>query len=163
MSQLDAAVQLKRESVKKSDARVVSSWLCSKSLRFKRLQLQVFGRKNVHGKKGLRLWIVPSVHQVFWREKSFNVKKIFSHQKSSIFFVLTLGAVQTCRIFFFLSAIVHTQKKVKESLYFGWLPGPFKSATLFFLYLYNNKEIKTVWCIKDFICLWVYLINTMLY
>ena len=51
MSQLDAAVQLKRESVKKSDARVVSSWLCSKSLRFKRLQLQVFGRKIFMEKK----------------------------------------------------------------------------------------------------------------
>ena len=135
MSQLDAAVQLERESVKKSDARVVSSWLCSKSLRFKRLQLQVFGRKNVHGKKGLRLWIVPSVHQknipsllagkIFQREKDFlpskvkytfrfntrrcsNLQKFFSSRQSSIL------------------------KKVKESLYFGWLPGPFKSATFFF-------------------------------
>ena len=53
---------------------------------------------------------------VFWREKSFNMKKIFSHQKSSISFVLTLGAVQTCRNFF-LSAILHTQKKVKEIAY----------------------------------------------
>ena len=111
MSQLDAAVQLERESVKKSDARVVSSWLCSKSLRFKRLQLQVFGRKNVHGKKGLRLWIVLSVHQknilsllagkIFQREKDFlpskvkyifrfntrrcsNLQKFFSSRQSSI-------------------------------------------------------------------------------
>ena len=82
MSQLDAAVQLKRESVKKSDARVVSSWLCTKSLRFKRLQLQVFGRKNVHGKKGLRLWIVPGVHKsllagkIFQREEDFLLSKV---------------------------------------------------------------------------------------
>ena len=138
MSQIDAAVQLKRESVKKSDARVVSSWLCSKSLRFKRLQLQVFGRKNVHGKKGLRLWIVPSVHQVFWREKSFNVKKIFSNQKSSIYFVLTLSTVQA-RIFFPLGNPPYAKKSKRDSLYFDWLLGPFKSAT-FFLYLYNNSK-----------------------
>ena len=65
---------------------------------------------------------------------------IFSHQNSSIFFVLMLDAVQIRR-FFFLSATLHTQKKVKESLYFDQLPGPFKSATLFFIIcLLNNRE-----------------------
>ena len=40
----------------------------------------------------------------------------------------------------FLSATLHTQKKVKESLYFDLLPGPLKSATLFFIYIRNKRE-----------------------
>ena len=31
------------------------------------------------------------------------------------------------------------QKKVKESLYFDWLPGPFKSATFFSLFVQQFK------------------------
>ena len=57
----------------------------------------------------------PKIY-VFWREKSCLMLTIFSHQKSSIFFVLMLDAVQICK------------KNVKESLYFDLLPGPFKSA-----------------------------------
>ena len=66
--------------------------------------------------------------------------KIFSYQKSSIFFVLTPDAVQIRR-FFFLSATLHVQKKVKEIAYIltcyqALLP----SAILFFLLFVN--EIK---------------------
>ena len=136
MSQLDAAVQLKRESVKKSDARVVSSWLCSKSLRFKRLQLQVFGRKNVHGKKGLRLWIVLSVHQknilsllagkIFQREKDFLPSKV------KYIFRFNTRRCSNLQKFFSSRQSSILKKSKRDSLYFGWLPGPFKSATFFF-------------------------------
>ena len=55
--------------------------------------------------------------------KSCIVPFLFSHQKSRIYFVLTLDPVQIRRIFF-PSATLHTQKKVKESLSLG----PFHSA-----------------------------------
>ena len=90
--------------------------------------------------------------------------KIFSHQKSSIFFVLTQDAVQIRR-FFFLSATLHAQKKVKESLYFDLLPGPFTKRNFFFFIIckrnknkrerqYNGNEV--------FICFYFYLLNTIL-
>ena len=58
--------------------------------------------------------------------KSCIVPFLFSHQKSRIYFVLTLDPVRIRRIFFF--ATLHTQKKVKESLYFDLSLGPFHSA-----------------------------------
>ena len=78
--------------------------------------------------------------------KSFNVKKIFSYQKSSISFVLTLGTVQA-RNFFPLGNPPYAKKSKRNSLYFDWLPGPFKSATFFFLFVQQfktNEKIKTV-------------------
>ena len=78
-----------------------------------------FGGKIVHRKKSLRFWIVFSWAkdiQVFWREKSCIVPFLFSHQRSRVYFVLTLDPVQI-RIFFSLSATLHTQKKVKERAY----------------------------------------------
>ena len=62
--------------------------------------------------------------------------KIFSHQKSSIFFVLTPDAVQIRR-FFFLSATLHVQKKVKEIAYILTC----YQAQFFFFLLFVN-EIK---------------------
>ena len=50
------------------------------------------------------------------REKSRVVQAIFSHQQSSIYFVLRLDSVQIHR-FFSYSATLHTQKKVKEIAY----------------------------------------------
>ena len=88
-----------------------------------------FGGKIVHRKKSLRFWIVFSWAkgiQFFWREKSCIVPFLFSHQKSRIYFVLTLDPVRIRRIFFL--ATLHTQKKVKESLYFDLSLGPFHSA-----------------------------------
>ena len=67
---------------------------------------------------------------------------IFSHQKSSIFFVLMLDAVQIRR-FFFLSATLHTQKKVKEIAYILTSCQALLKAQLFFLlfvYLIKGKE-----------------------
>ena len=58
--------------------------------------------------------------------------KIFSHQKSSIFFVLTQDAVQI-RSFFFLSATLHTQKKVKEIAYILTCYQALLKAQLFFI------------------------------
>ena len=59
---------------------------------------------------------------------------IFSHQNSSIFFVLMLDAVQIRR-FFFLSATLHTQKKVKEIAYILTSYQALLKAQLFFYYL----------------------------
>ena len=67
---------------------------------------------------------------------------IFSHQNSSIFFVLMLDAVQIRR-FFFLSATLHTQKKVKEIAYILTSYQALLKAQLFFLlfvYLIKEKE-----------------------
>ena len=67
---------------------------------------------------------------------------IFSHQKSSIFFVLMLDAVQIRR-FFFLLATLHTQKKVKEIAYILTSYQALLKAQLFFLlfvYLIKEKE-----------------------
>ena len=58
---------------------------------------------------------------------------IFSHQKSSTFFVLMLDAVQIRR-FFFLSATLHTQKKVKEIAYILTSYQALLKAQLFFFY-----------------------------
>ena len=66
--------------------------------------------------------------------------KIFSHQKSSIFFVLILDAVQIRRNFFPLGHPPYAKKSKRDSLYFDLLPGPFKSATLFFIYIRNKRE-----------------------
>ena len=136
-----------------------------------RVQKQVSGLKNFVGmsvgkiwpwKKKSALWMVSNVDPkiyVFWREKSCSMLTIFSHQKSSIFFVLMLDAVQICRIFS-LSATLHTQKNVKESLYFYLFV--FKSAIFFILVhsIKNNKEKETILEIKClFYCKFIYLIQ----
>ena len=59
--------------------------------------------------------------------------KIFSYQKSSIFFVLTQDAVQI-RSFFFLSTTLHTQKIVKEIAYILTCYQALLKAQLFFYY-----------------------------
>ena len=51
----------------------------------------------------------------------------FLPSKVTYIFCITLDPVQIRRIFF-LSATLHTQKKVKESLYFDLSLGPFHSA-----------------------------------
>ena len=61
---------------------------------------------------------------------------IFSNQKSSIFFVLMLDAVQIRR-FFFLLATLHTQKKVKEIAYILTSYQALLKAQLFFYYLFT--------------------------
>ena len=72
-----------------------------------------------------------------------------------------LDAVQICRIFS-LSATLHAQKNVKESLYFDLLPGPFKSA-IFFIFVHsikNNERKETILEIKClFYCKFIYLIQ----
>ena len=69
---------------------------------------------------------------------------IFSHQKSSIFFVLTQDAVQIRRNFFPFGHPPYAKKSKRDSLYFDLLPGPFKSATFLFIYLFiyilNKRE-----------------------
>ena len=61
---------------------------------------------------------------------------IFSHQKLSTFFVLMLDAVQIHR-FFFLSATLHTQKKVKEIAYILTSYQALLKVQHFFYYLYT--------------------------
>ena len=67
--------------------------------------------------------------------------EISSHQNSSMFFVRMLDAVQIRR-FFFLSATLHTQKKVKEIAYILTSYQALLKAQLFFYYLYSEKTIK---------------------
>ena len=57
--------------------------------------------------------------------------------------------------FFAISATLHTQKNVKESLYFDLLPGPFKSA-IFFIFVHsikNSKRKETILEIVFIFCL----------
>ena len=67
--------------------------------------------------------------------------KIFSHQKSSMFFVLTPDAVQIHR-FFFLSATLHAQKKVKEIAYILTCYQALLPSAIFFFFLLFVNVIK---------------------
>ena len=49
-----------------------------------------------------------------------------------------LDAVQIRRNFFPLGNPPYAKKSKRDSLYFDLLPGPFKSAIIFFYHLYNN-------------------------
>ena len=74
-----------------------------------------FGGKIVHRKKKSAVlncvfsWAKDI--QVFWREKSCIVPFLFSHQKSRIYFLLTLDPVQIRRIFFSLGNPPYAKKK----------------------------------------------------
>ena len=50
-----------------------------------------------------------------------------------IFFVFMLDAVQIRRYFFPLGNPPYAKKSKRDSLYFDLLPGPFKSAVIFFI------------------------------
>ena len=67
--------------------------------------------------------------------------EISSHQNSSIFFVRMLDAVQIRR-FFFLSATLHTQKKVKEIAYILTSYQALLKVQLFFLFVHAIEEIR---------------------
>ena len=83
------------------------------------------------------------------------------HQKSSIFLVLILDAVQIRRNFFPLGHPPYAKKSKRESLYFDLLPGPLRSATLFYLFIYLIKEKRKI--IVDtnflFVCTLTHLIK----
>ena len=93
---------------------------------------------------------------------------IFSYQKSSIFFVLILDAVQIRRNFFPLGNPPYAKKSKRDSLYFDLLPGPFKSAIIFlllFVYVINDNKKKRERQYNGyefFICFYFYLFNTIL-
>ena len=136
------------------------------------VQKQVSGLKNFVGmsvgkiwpwKKKSSLWMVSNVDPkiyVFWREKYCSMLTIFSHQKSSIFFVLMLDAVQICRIFFLLGNPPYAKKCKREPIF--WLDLTFKSA-IFFIFVHsikNNKRKETILEIKClFYCKFIYLIQ----
>ena len=114
-----------------------------------------------HGKKSLLfewcLMLIQKYIQVFWREKSCSMLTIFSHQKSSIFFVLMLDAVQICRIFFPLGNPPYAKKCKRDSLYFDLLPGRF---FIFVHSIKNYKRKETILEIKClFYCKFIYLIQ----
>ena len=83
--------------------------------------------------------------------------EISSHQNSSISFVRILDAVQIRRTFFSLGNPPYAKKNKRDSLYFDQLPGPFKSATLFFYFLYSEKTIKRKDKITEMKFLFVFL------
>ena len=84
--------------------------------------------------------------------------KIFSHQKSSIFFVLTQDAVQIRRFFFPLGNPPCTKKSKRDSLYFDLLPGPFTKHNSFFLLFVNVIKIKGKDNIMDMKFLFVFIL-----
>ena len=129
--------------------------------------LECLLEKFDHGKKSLLFeWCLMLIQKyVFWREKSCSMLTIFSHQKSSIFFVLMLDAVQICRFFFPLGNPPYAKKCKRDSLYFDLLPGPFKSA-IFFIFVHsikNNKRKETILEIKYlFYCKFIYWVQEVL-
>ena len=79
-------------------------------------------------------------------------------KESSIYFVLTLDAVQIRRNFFPLGNPPYTKKSKRDSLYFDLLPGPFKSANSFLLtvQLIKDNEVEAK---SAFVCKFIYLIQ----
>ena len=85
--------------------------------------------------------MVSDVDQkIFWREKISLEAIDFLPLKDLYIFCFAPDAVQIRRIFF-LSATLHTQNFLKESLYFDLLPGPFKNA-IFYHFLRQWRIIK---------------------
>ena len=74
-----------------------------------------------------------------------------------------LDAVQICIIFSPLGNPPYAKKCKRDSLYFDLLPSPFKSATLFFIYILNKREKEDYSGHKFFICLYFNSLNTVLY
>ena len=85
--------------------------------------------------------------QVFWREKSCIVPFLFSHQKSRIYFVLTLDPVQIRRIFFSLGNPPYAKKSKREPIF--WLvtrPFSQRKISLFSLVLNSrHKRDHIIW------------------
>ena len=104
---------------------IVSYWFWSKNI------LSLLAGKY-YGKKKSALWLCVWCWSKKYTE-SFGGKNIlhcavgFLPLKVEYIFVLTQDSVQI-RSKFFLSATLHTQNLLKESLYFDLFPGPFKSA-----------------------------------
>ena len=77
-----------------------------------------------------------------------------------------LDAVQIRRNFFPLGNPPYAKKCKRDSLYFDLLPGPFKSATLFFLFIYilNKEKRKTIVDTNFlFVCIFTHLIQFFTY
>ena len=92
--------------------------------------------------------------QVFWREKSYIVPFLFSHQKSRIYFVLTLDPVQIRRIFFPLGNPPYAKKSKREPIF--WLvTRPFSQRKIsLFPFILNSRHKETILFENtDFICL----------
>ena len=79
-------------------------------------------------------------------------------KESSIYFVLTLDAVQIRRNFFPLGNPPYAKKSKRDSLYFDLLPGPFKRANFFLLIVQLIKDNK-VETKSAFVCKFIYLIQ----
>ena len=56
--------------------------------------------------------------------------------------VSTLDAVQICRNFSPLGYPPYAKKSKRDSLHFDLLPGPFKRASFYFIFVHSSKDIK---------------------
>ena len=107
--------------------------LCGKNFCQKKNSL---GGKSVHGKKSLRFGMVSDVDQKI--TKSFGGKKIsleaidFLPLKVLCIFCFAPDAVQIRRTFSSLSNPPYANFFKRDSLYLDLLPGPFKSAIIFY-------------------------------
>ena len=79
----------------------------------------------------------------------------FPHQKSRIYFVLTLDPVQIRRIFFSLGNPPYAKKSKRDGLYFDLSLGPFHSAKFLCFRLFQTQDIKETILFENtnFICL----------
>ena len=107
----------------------------------------------------LCLVLIQKYTKSFGGEKSCSMLTIFSHQKSSIFLVLILDAVQIRRNFFPLGHPPYA-KKVKEIAYILTCYQALLEAQLFFLFIYVIKEKRKTIVDTFFICLYFHSLHT---
>ena len=90
--------------------------------------------------------------------KNLALSDWFSPIESSVyFFVFMLDAVQIRRNFFPLGNPPYAKKSKRDSLYFDLLPGPFKSAIIFFIIctiMEDNKMKIQLLFLSFFIIIW---------
>ena len=110
----------------------------------------------------LCLVLIQKYTKSFGGEKSCSMLTIFSHQKSSIFLVLILDAVQIRRNFFPLGHPPYA-KKVKEIAYILTCYQALLEAQLFFLFIYVIKEKRKTIVDTFFICIFTHFIQLVLY
>ena len=100
----------------------------------KKKTLKSSGGKSVHGKKSLRFGMVSDVDQKnnFWREKISLEAIDILPLKVLYIFCFAPDAVQIRRSFSPRSNPPYANFFKRDSLYFDLLPGPFKSAIIFY-------------------------------
>ena len=109
----------------------------------KKKTLKSLGGKSVHGKKSLRFGMVSDVDQKISLLAGKNLAwgDWFSPIKSSVYFLFCTRRCSNSQNFFRGNPPYANFFK-RDSLYFDLLPGPFKSAIIFYHFLRQWKIIK---------------------